>query len=67
MTPGTGEEKAAVEELIVALDIDQTAYRLGNTQVRSMHLFLAAEGCDERVKLELYDALCLLIFGIIYR
>jgi len=31
--PNTGEEKSAVEELLVSLDLDHTSYRLGNTQI----------------------------------
>merc|ERR1711874_736455 len=31
--PNTGEEKSAVEELLVNLDLDHTSYRLGNTQI----------------------------------
>ena len=31
--PGAGEEKAAVEAMLVSLDLDHTSYRLGNTQI----------------------------------
>merc|ERR1719370_2280662 len=31
--PNMGEEKSAVEELLVSLDLDHTSYRLGNTQI----------------------------------
>jgi len=31
--PNAGEEKSAVEELLVSLDLDHTSYRLGNTQI----------------------------------
>ena len=33
INPGSGEEKAAVEALLVGLDLDHTSYRLGNTQI----------------------------------
>ncbi len=31
--PAPGQERAGVEQLLASLDIDQAAYRLGNTQV----------------------------------
>ena len=32
--PGLGEVRGCVEELLINLDLDKTAVRLGNTQVR---------------------------------
>ena len=33
INPSSGEEKPAVEALLVGLDLDHTSYRLGNTQI----------------------------------
>ena len=32
-SPGSGEEKTAVEAMLVEMDLDHTSYRLGNTQI----------------------------------
>jgi hypothetical protein len=34
--PAPGQERAGVEQLLASLDIDQAAYRLGNTQVTTI-------------------------------